>query len=136
MKMNMEQEITKLKGKQLHLRGRHLASELVRIQAVEGKNKTLGYGLLYKAVEGSKKVVQNDVPSLRKADKPNDNTDLGVVPLNAFGAKEDEWYLHDDSSIIVAVSDVFDLSVCKGYTENLFRTIPLVIGFDTEWVVV
>ena len=90
MKMNMEQEIKKLEGKQLQLRGKHLTSELVRVEPVEGKDKTLGYGLLYKTVEGAKKVVQKDVPSLSNPEKPNDNADLGVVPLNAFGAKEDD----------------------------------------------
>ena len=135
MKMNMEQEIKKLEGKQLQLRGKHLTSELVRVEPVEGKDKTLGYGLLYKTVEGAKKVVQKDVPSLSNPEKPNDNADLGVVPLNAFGAKEDEWYLTDDTSVI-AVSDIFNLRVSDGYTERLFRTIPLVIGFATEWVVV
>ena len=55
MKMNMEQEIKKLEGKQLQLRGKHLTSELVRVEPVEGKDKTLGYGLLYKTVEGAKK---------------------------------------------------------------------------------
>ena len=37
MKMNMEQEIKKLEGKQLQLRGKHLTSELVGVEPVEGK---------------------------------------------------------------------------------------------------
>ena len=55
------------------------------------------------------------------------------MPLNVLGGGENEWNLDVRSPIAVAPS--FGLKVFDGYTDDLFRSIPLIIGFDTEWVI-
>lgn len=134
MKIDLKKETAKLVGEKLNIRGKELLSELREIREVTTKDKTLGYGLLYKATEQAKKDVKNEVPSFDTSEKTIGGKGCGVVPLNVLGTEENEWSHVEEG--LIAVSPSFGLRVYEGYTDELFCSIPLVVGFDTEWVVV
>lgn len=133
MKIDLKKETAKLVGEKLTIRGKELLSEVREIREVTRKDKTLGYGVLYKATERATTDVENEVPSFNSPEKDNDSKAFGAVPPNALGGEEDEWNL--DVCSPIAVSPSFGLNVFDGYTDELFHSIPLIIGFDTEWVI-
>lgn len=134
MKIDLKKETAKLVGEQLAVRGKgSLLSELREIREVASNGRTLGYGLLFKATEKAQTDGKNEVPSFKAEEKDNDSKGFGEVPLNVLGGGENEWNLDVRSPIAVAPS--FGLKVFDGYTDDLFRSIPLIIGFDTEWVI-
>ena len=133
MKIDLKNETVKLVGEQIDIRGKGLLSELREVREVTSKNKVFGYGLLFKATEKVQTDGENEVPSFKVDGKDDNSKGFGEVPPNVLGGKENEWNLDACSPIVVSPS--FGLKVFGGYTDGLFRSIPLIIGFDTEWVV-